>query len=65
MMMMMMMMMVVVVVVVVMINGPFSRSSHTSDFKPDAQVAILPGAWCCKVSAGAGRPVSVYCDWVR
>ena len=26
---------------------------------------LLPGAWHYRVSAGTGRPVSVYYDWVR
>ena len=34
----------------------FSGSSHTSDFKIGTPVAILPGAWCYRVSAGTGRP---------
>ena len=36
--------------------GFFSRSSHTSDFKIGTPVAILPGAWCYRVSAGTGLP---------
>ena len=28
-------------------------------------VAILPGAWRCKVSTGTGWPSVIYCDWVR
>ena len=43
----------------------FPRSSHTSDFKIGTPVATLPGARRYRVSAGTGRPVSVYCDWVR
>ena len=44
----------------------FSGSSHTSDLKKfSTAVATLPGAWRYRVSAGTGRPVSVYCDWVR
>ena len=46
-------------------RGDFSGSSHTSDFKRDMSMATLPGAWRYSVSAGTGRPVSVYCDWVR
>ena len=34
----------------------FSGSSHTSDFKIGTPVAILPGAWRYRVSAGTGRP---------
>ena len=34
----------------------FSGSSHTSDFKIGTPVAILPGAWHDRVSAGTGRP---------
>ena len=34
----------------------FSGSSHTSDLKIDTPVAILPGAWRYRVSAGTGRP---------
>ena len=34
----------------------FCGSSHTSDFKIGAPVAILPGDWHCRVSAGTGRP---------
>ena len=45
--------------------GIFLGSSHTSDKKIDTPVATLPGAWRYRVSAGTGRPVSVYCDWVR
>ena len=33
----------------------FSGSSHTSDFKIGNQVAVLPGAWRYRVSAGTGR----------
>ena len=40
--------------------GIFSGSSLTSDLNIG-----LPGAWCYRVSAGTGWPVSVYCDWVR
>ena len=36
--------------------GDFSGSSHTSDLKIGTQVATLPGAWHCRVSAGTGRP---------
>ena len=43
----------------------FSGSSHTSDLKIGTPVTTLPGAWHYRVSAGTGRPVSVYCDWVR
>ena len=45
--------------------GFFSRSSHTSDLKTGTPVATLPDAWCYRVSAVTGWPVSVYCDWVR
>ena len=34
----------------------FPGSSHTSDFKIGTPVATLPGAWCYRVSAGAGWP---------
>ena len=34
----------------------FYVSSHTSDFKIGTPVAILPGAWHYRVSAGTGRP---------
>ena len=34
----------------------FSGSSHTSDLKIGTPVAILPGAWRYRVSAGTGRP---------
>ena len=34
----------------------FSGSSHTNDLKNGAPVAVLPGAWCYRVSAGSGRP---------
>ena len=37
-------------------RGFFSGSSHTSDFKIGTPVAILPGAWRYRVSAGTGRP---------
>ena len=46
-------------------SGIFLGSSHTSDLKIDAPVATLPGTWRCRVIAGTGWPVSVYCDWVR
>ena len=46
-------------------RGTFPVSSHTSDFKIGTPVATLPGAWRYRVSAGTGRPLSVYCDWVR
>ena len=36
--------------------GIFSRSSHTSDLKTGTPVAILPGAWLYRVSAGTGWP---------
>ena len=42
-----------------------SRSSHTSDLNIGTPVATLPGAWHYRVNAGTGRPVSVYCDWMR
>ena len=32
----------------------FSESSHTSDLKTGTPVAILPGAWRYRVSAGTG-----------
>ena len=38
------------------LRGDFSGSSHTSDFKIGTPVAILPGAWHYRVSAGTGRP---------
>ena len=34
----------------------FSESSHTSDPKIGIPVAVLPGAWRYRVSAGTGRP---------
>ena len=34
----------------------FSGSSHTSDLKIGTPVAILPGAWRYRVSAGTGWP---------
>ena len=34
----------------------FSGSSHTSDVKIGTLVAILPGLWRYRVSAGTGRP---------
>ena len=43
----------------------FSGSNHTSDLKIGTPVAVLPGVWCYRVSAGTGGPVTVYCDWVR
>ena len=36
--------------------GIFSGSSHTSGLKIGTPVAILPGAWCNRVSTGTGRP---------
>ena len=36
--------------------GMFPGSSHTSDLKIGTPVAILPGAWCYRVSAGTGWP---------
>ena len=45
-------------------GGDFSGSSHTSDLTIDTPVATLPGAWRCRVSAGTGWPVSIYCDWM-
>ena len=33
-----------------------SGSSHTSDLNIGIPVATLPGAWCCRVSPGTGRP---------
>ena len=36
--------------------GIFSRSNHTNDLKIGTPVAILPGAWRYRVSAGSGRP---------
>ena len=40
----------------------FSGSSHTSDLKIGTPVAILPGAWRYRVSAGTGQPgVSILC----
>ena len=32
------------------------RSSHISDLKIGTPVVTLPGAWCYRVSAEAGRP---------
>ena len=43
----------------------FAGSSHTSDLKSGTPVATLRDAWHYRVSAGTGRPVSVYCDWAR
>ena len=37
-------------------DGIFSGSGHTSDLKIGTPVATLPGAWCCRVSAGTGWP---------
>ena len=37
-------------------DGIFFGSSHTSDFKIDTPVAILPGAWRYRVSAGTSWP---------
>ena len=34
----------------------FSESSHTCDLKTGTPVVTLPGAWCYRVSAGAGWP---------
>ena len=34
----------------------FSGSSHTSDLKMGTPVGTLPGAWCCRVSAGTDWP---------
>ena len=34
----------------------YSGSSHTKDLKIGTPVATLPGAWCCRVSAGTGWP---------
>ena len=36
--------------------GICSGSSHTSDLKIGTPVAILPGAWRYRVSAGTGWP---------
>ena len=33
-------------------HGGFSRLNHTSDLKIGTQVAVLPGAWHHRVSAG-------------
>ena len=41
----------------------FSGSSHASDLEIDTPVAILPGAWHCRVSAGTGWP-SVSILWL-
>ena len=41
----------------------FSMSSHTSDLKIGTPVAILPGAWRYRVSAGIGQP-SVSILWL-
>ena len=35
---------------------PFCRSSHSGDLKIGTRVAILPGAWRYRVSAGTGWP---------
>ena len=43
----------------------FSRSSYTSDLEIGTSMAKLPGALSCRVGAGTGCPLSVYCDWVR
>ena len=37
-------------------TGIFPGSSHTSDLKIGTPVAILPGAWRYRVSAGTGWP---------
>ena len=37
-----------------------SGSSHTSDLKTGCPVATLPGAWCYRVSPGAGLPQYLY-----
>ena len=39
-----------------MCHGNFSGSSHTSDLKIGTPVATLTGAWCYRVSTGAGWP---------
>ena len=36
--------------------GDCSGSSHTSDLEIGTAVATLPGAWCYRVSTGAGWP---------
>ena len=33
----------------------FSRSSHTSELITGTPVAVLPGAWRYRISAGTGR----------
>ena len=38
------------------LHRDFSGSSHTSDLKIGTPVAILPGTWRYRVSAGTGRP---------
>ena len=37
-------------------TGIFSGSSYTSDLKIGTSVAIMPRAWCYRVSAGTDRP---------
>ena len=37
-------------------GGIFSGLSYTSDLKIGTPVAILPGAWCYRVSTGTGWP---------
>ena len=37
-------------------DGIFPGSSHINDLKIGTPVAILPGAWLYRVSAGTGRP---------
>ena len=37
-------------------SGDFSGSSHISDLKIGTPVAIRPGVWRYRVSAGTGRP---------
>ena len=34
----------------------FSGSSHTSDLQTGTPADTLPGSWCCRISAGTGRP---------
>ena len=48
-----------------LLRSDFSGWSHTSDLKVRTPVAILPGPWRRRVSAGLVGAGSVYCDWVR
>ena len=45
------------------LHWDFSGLSHTINFNIDSPVATLPGAWCYRVTAGAGWP-SVSILWL-